>query len=272
VLADWNGLMIAALTHASFAFERKDWLAAAERAFDFVATKMSAGERLWHSWRAGQTRAPATAADYANMIWAALRLYQVTGRREYLQAAELWVHTLDRHYWLPDVGGYATTADDTPDVLVRLRSAQDDATPSANSTMLSNLVQLWLLTGTQEYLDRAAALPAAFAAELSQNLVAHCGLLAASFDLIAPQHVVVLQPEGQKNAEGLLGALRHVSLPGAVQQIVTDLDGLPASGPLAGKTPRDGLPTAYACIGPQCSLPVTDGAELGEVLRGQRMA
>src|SRR5918911_3313303 len=130
------------------------------------------------------------------MIWAALRLYQVTGRREYLQAAELWVHTLDRHYWLPDVGGYGTTADDTPDVLVRLRSAQDDATPSANSTMLSNLVQLWLLTGTQEYLDRAAALPAAFAAELSQNLVAHCGLLASSFDVIAPQHVVVLQPEG----------------------------------------------------------------------------
>ena len=46
VLADWNGLMIAALARAAVVFEQPDWLAAAERAFDFVATKMTSNGRL----------------------------------------------------------------------------------------------------------------------------------------------------------------------------------------------------------------------------------
>ncbi|HEX4194746.1 MAG TPA: thioredoxin domain-containing protein, partial [Stellaceae bacterium] len=38
VLADWNGLMIAALTEAALVFDRDDWLDLARGAFDFVVT------------------------------------------------------------------------------------------------------------------------------------------------------------------------------------------------------------------------------------------
>src|SRR5262245_38777490 len=41
LLADWNGLAIAALAKAADAFDRPDWLAAAERAFDFVSIRMT---------------------------------------------------------------------------------------------------------------------------------------------------------------------------------------------------------------------------------------
>ena len=41
VLADWNGLMIAALANAADAFDRADWLEAAERAFDFICTRIT---------------------------------------------------------------------------------------------------------------------------------------------------------------------------------------------------------------------------------------
>ena len=65
-----------------------------------------------------------------------------------------------------------------------------------------------------------------------------------------------------------------LSLPGAVQQVIAEAalgpTGLPIAGPLAGKTAQDGKPTAYACLGPQCSLPVTDPDALLEVLRSQR--
>ena len=63
----------------------------------------------------------------------------------------------------------------------------------------------------------------------------------------------------------------RLSLPGAVQQVVPDAH-VPATGPLAGKTATDGKPTAYACLGPQCSLPVTEPDALLEVLRAQRRA
>jgi uncharacterized protein YyaL (SSP411 family) len=45
-----------------------------------------------------------------------------------------------------------------------------------------------------------------------------------------------------------------------------------ASPALAGKSAIDGKPTAYACIGPQCSLPLTDPAALLDLLGQQRTA
>ena len=51
VLADWNGLMIAALANAATAFDKPTWLDAAEKAFDFVFMQMSMGVRLIHSYR-----------------------------------------------------------------------------------------------------------------------------------------------------------------------------------------------------------------------------
>jgi uncharacterized protein YyaL (SSP411 family) len=208
------------------------------------------------------------------MIWGALRLYEATNDAACLAAAERWTETLDRRYWLADAGGYAFTADDTPDVIVRMRSAHDDATPNANAVMISNLVALNLLTGKPAYLDRAHAIAAAFAADLGRNTLGHCGILAGYFDLLAPQHIVVIDPHAREDQPPagpgpLARALLDLSLPGAVQQVVGPHQAF-ASPALAGKSPVGGKPTAYACIGPQCSPPVTDPAALTDLLRGQR--
>ena len=128
-----------------------------------------------------------------------------------------------RHYWVADGGGYAFTADDTPDVIVRMRGAHDDATPNANAMMISNLVALHLLTGKPAYLDRAQAIPQAFAADLGRNTLGHCGVLAGYFDLMAPQHIVVIDPAPEAGRAGrlpLARAMFDLSLPGAVQQVV----------------------------------------------------
>ena len=61
----------------------------------------------------------------------------------------------------------------------------------------------------------------------------------------------------------------RLSLPGAVQQAVNGSQ-LPSSPALAGKTAVNNQPTAYACIGPVCSLPVTNSDALIELLRKQR--
>ena len=152
---------------------------------------MTKDGRLQHAWRAGIAKAPATASDYANMIWGALRLHEATGEQRYFDQARAWTETLDRHYWIDPEGGYATSADDTRDVIVRLRPGSDDAAPNANAIQLANLVALGMLTEVSTYFDRAQAIQAAFAAEFGRNVVAHTGLLAASIDLIAPQLVVI---------------------------------------------------------------------------------
>jgi hypothetical protein len=274
VLADWNGLAIAALVHAARVFERADWLETAKAAFHFVATRMETDGRLVHSYRNGRGHAPATASDYANMIWAALRLYQATDDATYLGVAERWVAVVDDHYWVAEPGGYALTADDTPDVIVRLRAAHDDATPNANGIMLSNLVALYLLTGTERYMEWAEAIPKAFAADLARNTFGHCGLIAGALDLVAPQHVVVIEPRREGAAAGaspLARAMLDLSLPGAVEHAVEPGQALQDPA-LSGMAAVDGKATAYACLGPQCSLPVMEPAALVELLRKQRAA
>ena len=90
VLADWNGLMIAALVRAALALERPEWIGLARRAFAFVAAQMSRGDSLGHSWRAGQLIFPGFALDHAAMMRAALALHEATGEAAYLDRARAW--------------------------------------------------------------------------------------------------------------------------------------------------------------------------------------
>jgi uncharacterized protein YyaL (SSP411 family) len=270
VLADWNGLAIAALANAAEAFGRADWLEAAERAFDFVSTRMSEGGRLFHSYRAGEAKAPATASDYANMVRAVLALATVTGKRAFVEQARAWTDVLVKHYWSDDFGGYYFTADDTSDLIVRPFSGMDEATPNANATMVSNLMALYLWSGETRYRDRAEAILRSFSGAMMENVVGHAGLFASALDVLAPALVVLVVPKGG-DATPLRRALSSVSLPNAVIQEVREGKSLPESSPARGKTTLDGKPTAYVCIGPQCSLPVTDPTALVETVKASRL-
>ena len=258
-------LTIVALAEAGRSFGRPDWIDAAATAFTFVSTRMVENGRLRHSYRADKLRGPGTAADYANMIAAALTLHQVTGGAAFLKQAQTWAATLHQHYWAPQRGGYATTADDTADVIARLETAHDDATPNANATMVGNLVKLHGLTGDATYHKTAAALLRAFIPDVAARAVGHTGLLAGVLELHAPMQVVIVGGHAP-----LAAVLNDCSLPGAIIQAVADTTHVPRSSPLAGKTAKDGVPTAYFCVGGTCSAPVTDAGELRAALEGSR--
>lgn len=268
ILADWNGLMIAALARAAVVFEKPEWLGLAERAFTCITTKLSAGgDRLFHSYRAGLAKAPATASDYANMIWAALRLFSATQSTKYLAQAQRWADVLDQHYWDGKGGGYFTAADDTTDVVVRLKSASDDAVPSANTIQLSNLIVLAAVTGETRYDDRARLLVEAFAGAVARSPTGHCGFLAAELDLDRLVQVSVIGSD-----RSFAKALHQLSVPGDVEFISETAPDLGAQSPLAGKASIGGKPTAYVCVGPTCSAPMQELDEFAARLRASRRA
>jgi uncharacterized protein YyaL (SSP411 family) len=270
ILADWNGLMIAALARAAIVFGRPKWLALAERAFAAITTKLTAGNgsgRLFHAYRQGLAKAPATASDYANMTWAALRLFAATGAEPYLEQAETWTRILDQHYWDQNGGGYFTSADDTSDVVVRLKTAADDATPSANTIQLSNLIALAALTGEASYDERARQLVKAFSAALARGPVGHCGLLAAELDL---DRLVQVAVSGAP-ATGLRIELMRHSIPGDLEFVAEATAGVGPHSLLAGKTAIEGKSTAYVCLGPVCTEPIHEPAAFAERLRQVRL-
>jgi uncharacterized protein len=266
VLADWNGLMIAALAAASAAFDRPGWLERARGAFAFVTTQMMTGERLAHSWRAGRTLDLAFLEDYANLASAALALFEHTAERGYLHQAERWMERLDADYLDRESGGYFQVPKDATDVLVRAKNAQDAPTPAGNGTLLAVLARLHLMTGERRYQEHAEQLLAAFSGEAARNPAVHAALLSGTFLLDQPVQIVVIGAPADPACQALRRVALIAPLPAAVILTLAPGEPLPAGHPAAGKAQVDGRSTAYVCLGQTCRLPVTDPDELTSAL------
>ena len=266
VLADWNGLMIAAMAQAGAVFDEPTWIAAARTAFDFVVSAMGDGDRLRHSYRDGRAKHMAMLDDYANMARAALVLYEITGKPDYLVRAEAWVDVADEHYWDGQHGGYFFTADDAPDLITRQRSCHDNAVPSGNGVMGGVLSRLWLLTGKDAYRQQADALFAAFGSELGRNFFPMATFLNNAELMLSAVQVVIIGERDDPSTDALRVAVYGTSLPNRVLQILPPGADLPATHPANGKGQIDDGTTAYVCIGPTCSLPLTDADGLRAAL------
>ncbi len=265
VLADWNGLMIAAMVNASIILETPDWLAIAKRAFAFIAHRMTKGGRLGHSWRDGRLLFPGLASDYAAMIRAALALYEATGERPYLEYALSWQTAFDTHYADQDTGWYYLSADDASDLLLRPHSTQDDATPNPNAVAAQNLVRLAALTGDQKWREKADRLIEGILSASERNMFGHVALLNALDLRLTGAEIVVT---GKDSEEIAMAALK---LP-FVDRIVlraADPSDLPASH-LAQENIKSAPRAVFVCIWERCSLPITEPAEIAAALAAMR--
>src|SRR5260370_12624902 len=68
VLADWNGLMIAALAHSAAAFDAPDWIELARTALGFLPRSITQDDRLGHSWRDSRHLIPGL-ASYSDALF-----------------------------------------------------------------------------------------------------------------------------------------------------------------------------------------------------------
>jgi uncharacterized protein YyaL (SSP411 family) len=272
VLADWNGLMIAALANGGALLGETGWIAMAKHAFGFIAAEMTRGDRLGHSWRAGRLLFPGLASDFACMGKAALALYEATGERPYLDRALAWQHALDRHYANPDNGGYFLTADDAEGLVVRPAATHDDATPNPNAIVAANLVRLALLAGDDgsgvSWRQKADTLFDGVLSAAGPNLIGHAALLNA-LDLRLRGAEIVVTGSGER-ADALLAAARKLSFLDRILLHAPTAGSLPASHPARDKIATAPEGAAFVCAGERCSLPVVEPSALAEAVSGMR--
>ncbi|MDX2143708.1 MAG: thioredoxin domain-containing protein [Rhodospirillaceae bacterium] len=270
VLADWNGLAIEALVRAGLAFDRKDWIDLAARAFKAVCDTMlwrdEAGRgRLGHSFCAGRLQHIDVLDDYAHMANAALALHGATFADSYLVQARSWVELARDLFW-DEAGGYFYTPTDRTDLIVRTKTVQDGAQPSGNGAMVLALARLHALTGEEGFGRRAEMVCQIFGAE-SMKSFPHAATLLNGVDLLsAPVAVVIAGDPTAADTLALLKAVHGVSEPNLVLAMTDDARPLPATHPAHGKARVSGKATAYVCRGPVCSAPMTDAMELATSL------
>jgi uncharacterized protein len=263
VLADWNGLMIAALANAAAVFQRDDWLAAATRAWRFIMDTMrDESGRLFHSHRAGKRLHRGTLDDYANMARAGVALFEVTGEGGYVDEAQALVAVLDRHFADTANGGYFTTADDAADLIVRGKHCHDNAVPAGNGTLVGVFARLWVLTGDARWHDKALKQVGAFAGELESNFFPLMSLLNGYETVQSAVELVIVGDSFSPQTEALRRAVYTRSLPDKIVRRLAPAAMLPPEHPAHGKGLVGGRPALYVCRNLSCEPPVTEPAAL----------
>ena len=272
VLADWNGLMAAALASAGRVFDEPEWIRAAERATGFVLDEMHTSKgRMLHRYREGEASIPAFLDDHVFMTTAMLELYDATFNSRYLERAlELQQRTIEL-FWDKTRGGFFFTAADNEALLVRQKEVYDGAIPSGNSMAADNFVRLARLTGDEENLETAGKIFSAFAADAGRLPSAHTQLVGAVQRAAGPSlEVVIAGDPGADDTAALIATVREMYLPHAAVLLVPSGPTGAAIRKLApfteAYTPVQGKAAAYVCQDFTCQLPTTDPDKLTRLL------
>ena len=272
VLADWNGLMAAALARAGRVFDERDWVRAAEKSTAFVLRGMRTKDgRLLHRYRNGDASIPAFLDDYVFMTTAMLDLYDATFDAAHLkEALQLQQKTLELFRDKPD-GGLYFTATDNEELLVRQKEIYDGAIPSGNSMAAENAIRLAGLTGDTRHLEMADDIFTAFSSDAARLPSAHTQLMAAlQRGAGASLEIVIAGNPGAGDTNALIATVREVYLPQASVMLVPP--GQPGAAirklaPFAeGYVPVEDQAAAYVCRNFECQLPTTDPKKLAKLL------
>ena len=267
VLADWNGLTIAALARASAVFDEPAWLERARAAFDFVFAKLRGADgRLLHAWREGHPGARALLDDYASMARAGLALFETSGEPRDLEAAHgLASEAID--LFGDGAGGFYLTARDAADVPgARPRQTHDGATPSGVGLLAEVFVRLWHLTDEARWRDAADGLIRAVSGA-PEGLGASPLTLMSADTLERGGSVVIDGPLDDAAAQALASVALRAPDP-SLTVLRLDRRQWPNGSPRADLPQAPG-PIAMLCQGQTCSLPVTTPETL-QALMGER--
>jgi uncharacterized protein len=271
VLADWNGLMIAALAQSSRAFDNPDCFRMAETAMRFILDRLrSADGGLLHRWCDGEAAIPAFADDYAFMIRALIELYETSFDPAWLAEALALNRYFIRHFSDEDGNGFFTTSDEGEILIVRKKEIYDGAIPSGNSAMVTNLVLLGHLTGDPVHEEQASRLADGFAGIVRRSPSAYSAYLCGLDHLLGPAPDVVIAGEGSDPVmREMIRVTRETYLPSVVVHCLSPqtVSALAVSAPfIRAMIPEDGKTMVYLCTGRACSHPVTTAGALREAL------
>jgi len=274
ILTAWNGLMIGAFARAARVLGDETYLSTAQRAADFLKANLfdAASGELLRSYREGPSAVRGFAADYACLISGLLDLYEADFDLKWLRWARRLQDTLDLHFWDQERGGYFSTSDHDPAILLRLKEDYDGAEPTPNSVAVMNLWRFGQFFHNDVFLDHARHTIKALASRLEAQPFAMPLLLVGASLLETPPIHLILHSATPRHPglARLLAETRRRYLPQMVVIQIADKDSRDYFAPrhtvIENLPAQVGEPTAYLCHDFACQLPVTEPEDLRALL------
>ena len=264
ILADWNGLAIAALSQLYMASLDERILNSARRAALFIEDKMMDGDLIYHVYKDGEARVEGFLDDYAYVLWGLIDLYQATGEPRFMELSLDVANAITKNLWRDDKGLLQAREGSGSIMAGKPAETYDSSYPSGYSAATYNLLRLSRLTGEVEFEEKAKRLLRIAGGLILNAPLAHISLLLTLDYILGPSYeVVVVEGSNSSLVSEFRSRLAGVYMPRKVIVFKgREGDGVDR---LASYTrsmiPLNGLTSFYVCRNHVCNLPVVDAVE-----------
>jgi len=266
ILADWNGLMIAALAKAGRILNKPKYVKAAIKASEFIWSNMKTKNGyLCHRFAGNDKAINGFIDDYIFLAWGFLEIYDACFDRKYLGLTEELIEITSKEFWDYEKGGFYFTAKNSEAELRRTKKVQDSAIPSGNSVALLILLRLTRLLGNIKYEKMAKKMLRIFAEEVIRSPLAHTFLLlGVDFSIGTSNSVTLVGNPDEKSFQNLRRILNSNYLPNVVVKYCRPKKDDNEYKLLNNKA------TAYICSNRSCKPPTNSAERMLELLESKR--
>ncbi len=272
ILTSWNGLMIAAFAKGYQVFGDQAYADAAVKAFGFIMKNLRTNDdRLLRRYRQGEAAYPGYLDDYAFLIWGLIELYEATFDVSCLEEAIALNQAMLDIFWDKQGGGLYFTGKGNETLITRSKEIYDGALPSGNSVAALNFLRLGRMTGNTGLEQKAEQLTEAFSKEVTSFPMAYTQLLIALDFMFGPtREIVIAGNPSLESTRAMVKAVRKSFIPNKIVLLYPEgPDGqrLEDISPFVKNMyPIKKKSTAYVCQQYACKTPVTDAAQLENIL------
>jgi len=274
ILTAWNGLMISAFAKAAQILNEPRYLAAAQRATQFVLKHLYQPDSstLLRRYREGEAAVYGFLDDYAFFIAALLDLYESDFDPNHLDIAQFLADHMRDLFEDAQAGAFFSTAEGDSSLVLRLKDDYDGAEPSGNSVAILDLLRFAHLTDRAYYREPAERALRSLGPKISAQPVASPQMLVALDYYDSPRReVVIAGPRDAPLTQAFLGALRARFLPRTITLLIDSAESrskLAALFPTAADMLEiNSRPTAYVCQDYACQLPTNELSKFDELLQ-----
>jgi uncharacterized protein YyaL (SSP411 family) len=272
ILTSWNGLMIAAFAKGYQVFGDQTYADAAGKAVDFIMKNLRTTDgRLLRRYRQGEAAHPGYLDDYAFLVWGLIELYEATFDVSCLEVAIALNQAMLDIFWDKQEGGLYFTGKGNETLITRSKEIYDGALPSGNSVAALNFLRLGRITGNPGLEQKAEQLTGAFSKEVASIPMAYTQLLVALDFMFGPtQEIVIAGDPSLETTQAMVKSVRKSFIPNKIVLLYSDgpdgqrLEGI--SPFVKNMYPIKKKSTAYVCQQYACKTPITDAAQLEQIL------
>jgi uncharacterized protein YyaL (SSP411 family) len=257
VLTAWNGLMISAFAKGAQVLGDPGLLDTARSAELFLRERLMARDgSLLRRWREGEAAVQGFLDDYAFFVQALLDLYETEFDQADLDLAVRLTEAMIAKFADGEGGGFYSTAEGDPSLVMRLKDDYDGAEPSGNSIAILNLLRLEQITREERFGAIARQALKAFGRTMETQPAA------------APQMIVALAASQRKAQQVVIAGERAATaeLLRTAHRAFAPFRVLLWNPPGGMFPPVEGKPTAYVCEDFTCELPVGEPDQLAGLL------